>query len=206
MRRLGAILALIVIAGIGYFLVTFVQVWTFSHQKSRTTVQALIVMGTAEYNGIPSSVLAARLNEARTLYLSGIAPRIALVGGRQPGDIFTEATAGAAYLEARGVPARALIIVPVGNDTYDSLNSAAVALKADHITRVTIISDPFHLYRCVTIAGRVGLNATAYGDIDPAIQGTTELYYLVRETVAVSVGRIIGFSRESTLRHGHQLG
>ncbi len=200
------IIGLGILVGIAFVATTFFQVWTFSHQRNETPTQALIVMGTAEYNGVPSPELAARLEAAETLYLDRVASYIVLVGGREPGDVYTEATAGRAFLIAHGIPATAILAVPIGNDTFDSLRAAANILIPEHITHVTVVSDPFHLYRCVLIADRLGLFATAFGDYDPNIQGHLGLYYMLRETLAIMAGRVIGFQSESTLRHGNRVG
>ncbi|MBA2754827.1 MAG: YdcF family protein, partial [Chloroflexia bacterium] len=54
-------------------------------------VQAIVVLGAAQYNGRPTSVLRARLDHAHALWERGLAPVIVLTGGQQPGDVTTEA-------------------------------------------------------------------------------------------------------------------
>src|SRR2546421_310972 len=64
--------------------------------------EAILVSGAAQYSGRPSAVLRARLDRAADLSHRHVAPYIVVTGGRQPGDNFTEATAGADYLHTRG--------------------------------------------------------------------------------------------------------
>src|SRR5436309_6891746 len=87
-----------------YLGVTYVQVWYAARHDRARPAQAIVVFGTAQYNGVPSPVLAARLDHAVDLYRRKLAPVIVVTGGNQPGDRFTEASASADYLLKRGVP------------------------------------------------------------------------------------------------------
>ena len=61
-----------------YLGVTGVQVYLTSRQSSNQPAQAIVVMGSAEYDGRPSPDLRARLSEALYLYRSGRAPVVAV--------------------------------------------------------------------------------------------------------------------------------
>ncbi len=52
----------------------------------------------AQYDGTPSSVFEARLDQAHKLYEQGVAATIVTVGGKQEGDEYTEAASGRNYL------------------------------------------------------------------------------------------------------------
>jgi len=54
-----------------YFAVTAVQVWLTSRKYEPHKADAIVVMGAAQYDGTPSPDLAARLDEAITLYHEG---------------------------------------------------------------------------------------------------------------------------------------
>ena len=51
-------------AAVLYLGVTFVQVWLAAHNDQARPAEAIVVFGTAQYNGVPSPVLAARLDHA----------------------------------------------------------------------------------------------------------------------------------------------
>ncbi|QCB28944.1 hypothetical protein CENDO_08370 [Corynebacterium endometrii] len=102
--------------------------------------KAIIVLGAAQYDGRASRVLAARLDHARILAARHPSALIITVGGRLPGDRFTEAEVSREYLlDAPPLdssqPGAGVSFVPVGpgrvravslgNDTAESL--AAVA-------------------------------------------------------------------------------
>ena len=65
---------------------------------------AIVVLGAAQYDGRPSPVFAARLDHAVDLYVAGVADRLVVTGGKQPGDRTTEAAVARSYAIARGVP------------------------------------------------------------------------------------------------------
>ena len=77
-----------------YFAVTLVQVWLTSRQYDPHPAGAILVMGAAQYNGVPSPDLQARLDEALTLYHQGYAHLIMVTGSKEPGDVYTEARVG----------------------------------------------------------------------------------------------------------------
>src|SRR5439155_23923551 len=176
-------------------IVTFVQVWHASHQDDARRAQAIIVLGAAQFNGRPSAVLTARLDHAADLYKAGLAPLIVVTGGKQEGDQFTEAEASANYLATKGIPGGAIERETTSRNSYDELAAAARFLRARGITDVLLVSDPFHAYRIGAIAEKVGLHAHVSPTPTSPVHGLDNAEALLRETVAVSAGRLIGFDR-----------
>ena len=184
-----------------YFTVTLVQVWRASRADQARAAQAIVVFGTAQYNGVPSPVLAARLDHAIELYRKGLAPVIGVTGGNQPGDEFTEATASANYLIRRGVPDEDVLREVSGTSSWQSLAAAANFLDERDINDVLLVSDPFHSLRIRAMASELGLEAHSSPTRTSPIRGATEARYMVRETVAVAVGRIVGFRRQASIEN-----
>ncbi len=165
---------------------TAVRVWQVAREDAHPRSDALIVLGASQFDGRPSEIFRARLDHARALYAEHVAPRIVTVGAGQPGDRTTEAAAGARYLAAHGVPAGALLPVPRGTDTLNSLEAAA-RVFADHRWRTAVIvTDPWHSLRSRRMAHDLGLTAeTSPVRSGPVVHSRgTELRYVVRETVA----------------------
>ena len=79
------------------------------------------MFGTAQYDGEPSPVLAARLDHAIELYEAELAPVVVVTGGNQPGDRFTEAAASANYLIEHGVPDDDVLREVSGTSSWQSL-------------------------------------------------------------------------------------
>ena len=204
MRRVGVI-ALKVTAGllaavVLYGVVTFVQVWLASRRDSAHKAQAIVVFGAAQYNGRPSAVLRARLDHAVDLYHRHVAPVIVVTGGRQPGDNFTEATASADYLHTKGVPDNDILREVSGHTSWQSLASTAAFLKVRHIKDVVLVSDPFHSLRIGGMASELGLDNSTSPTRTSPITGFDATTYMGRETLAVAVGRIVGFRREAGVK------
>jgi vancomycin permeability regulator SanA len=191
-----ALLAAVVL----YLGVTFVQVWMAARDDQARPAHAIVVFGTAQYNGVPSPVLAARLDHAIELYEQDLAPVIVVTGGNQPGDQFTEATASANYLIARGVPDEDVLREVSGTTSWQSLAAAANFLDDRSINDVLLVSDPFHSLRIRAMASELGLDGHSSPTKSSPIRGITEARYMVRETVAVAVGRVVGFRRQASIQ------
>ncbi|HVM13157.1 MAG TPA: YdcF family protein [Egibacteraceae bacterium] len=189
----------LVAAVVLYLAVTFVQVWLAARNDQARPAQAIVVFGTAQYNGVPSPVLAARLDHAIELYQRELAPVIVVTGGNQPGDEFTEATASANYLIQRGVPDQDVLREVSGTSSWQSLAAAANFLDDRQIGEVLLVSDPFHSLRIRAMAAELGLDGHSSPTKTSPIRGMTEARYMARETVAVAVGRIVGFRRQASI-------
>jgi uncharacterized SAM-binding protein YcdF (DUF218 family) len=176
-----------------YFAVTLVQVWLTSRQYDPHPAGAILVMGAAQDDCVPTLDLSARLDQALTLYHQGYAHLIMLTGGKQPGDKCTEAQSGAMYLEARGVPSND-ILQAGGNDSYENIADAQSALLAHDARVVLVTTDPFHEDRSMAIASTLALMPSPTPTPTSPIRGWSTLPYFAKETVGVGLGRIIGYN------------
>lgn len=171
---------------------TAVRVWQVARVDDRTAADALVVLGAAQYDGTPSAVFEARLEQALALYEQGVAPVVITVGGKLPGDEFTEAAAGASYLASRGVPEAALVAVETGADTLGSIEAVADRMQAAGMSSAVLVSDPWHSLRTRTMAADVGIGAwTSPTRQGPAvITRESQLHGIVRETGALIYYRL----------------
>lgn len=188
--------ALVVAAGmfVVYLAVTAVQVWLTSRHSDPRKADAIVVMGAAQYNGVPSPDLRARLAEAESLWKRQLAPLIVVTGYKEPGDRYTESQASYMWLNANGVPADAIIQVG-GDDSWANLSDASSVLQARGLRTVLIVTDGFHEDRSLAIATDVGLTAWPVPAADSPISGWSAVPYFVKETFGVAVGRVVGYSR-----------
>ena len=175
---------------------TGLAIWWTARQDSRPASDAIVVLGTAQYNGVPSSIFQARLEHAIALYEDGVAPVIVTVGGKADGDQFSEAEAGQAYLSEQGVPDDALLAVPEGVDTLESMRAVSTAFGEHGWTSAVIVTDPWHAMRAERMAEDAGMEAesspTRQG---PAVQTrATQFRYILRETAAYLLYRVTGES------------
>lgn len=192
---------LLFLAIVGYFVVTGVQVWLTSRESDHQHANAIVVMGAAQYDGVPSPDLRSRLDEALALYRGGFAPVIVLTGYKETGDRFTEAEAGANYLTQHGVP-RSVLIEVGGTDSYENLADADTILEQRGDRTVLITTDPFHEDRSMAIASGMGLTPFPTPTHTSPINGFSTVPYFLKETIAVGIGRVIGYHELSRLRVG----
>jgi uncharacterized SAM-binding protein YcdF (DUF218 family) len=122
-------------------------------------VDAIVVLGAAQYDGRPSPVFEARLQHAVALYGQGIAPLFVVTGGKAEGDRTTEAAVARAYAEANRVPARAIIGEDQGRNTLESLQAVATLLREHDAQRAVFVSDRTHMLRVLRIAQDLGIEA-----------------------------------------------
>jgi uncharacterized SAM-binding protein YcdF (DUF218 family) len=175
---------------------TALAIWWNARQDSRPASDAIVVLGSAQYNGVPSSIFAARLEHAIALYEDGVAPVIVTVGGKATGDQFTEAEAGRDYLVTAGVPSDSVLAVPEGVDTLESMRAVSTAFDERGWSSAVLVTDPWHAMRAERMAQDAGIEAesspTRQG---PAVQTrATQFRYILRETAAYLVYRATGDS------------
>jgi uncharacterized SAM-binding protein YcdF (DUF218 family) len=188
----------VVVLIVAYLVVTAVQVWLTGRRYEPRLAGAIVVMGAAQYDGVPSPDLAARLNQALILWRHGYAVDIMVTGYKEPGDRYTEAQASARYLLTAGIPGQD-ILESGGSDSWENLAQAAPVLRARGDSTVLIVSDPFHEARSLSIATDVGLHPYPTPAQHSPITGFSTVPYYAKETVGVAVGRIIGFDRLDSL-------
>ncbi len=190
---LGVLMALVV-----YFVVTLVQVWLTSRQYDPRPAGAIVVMGAAQYDGVPSPDLRSRLDEALILYRQGYARMVVVTGSKEKGDRFTEAQSGARYLELAGVSASD-VLEAGGSDSYQNMSGAADELEPRGLTTVLVTTDPFHEDRSMAIASGLGLEPYPTPTRTSPIRGWSAVPFYLREALAVGVGRVIGYRYMSDL-------
>ncbi len=188
LRVLSLILALVVV----YFGITLVQVWLTSRHYQARPATSIVVMGAAQYDGVPSPDLRARLDEARLLYRQGYAHLIVVTGSKEKGDQFTESETGARYLREQGVPAGD-IRQAGGTDSYQNLADAAPIVKSQGGRIVLVVTDPFHEDRSMAIATNQGLVAFPTPTRTSPITGWSTVPYFLKEAAGVGLGRMIGY-------------
>lgn len=176
-----------------------VRIWLVARHDERPRSDAIVVLGASQFDGQPSPVLRARLNHAKALYDDRVAGHVITVGGRQPGDRFTEAQAGRDYLVEQGVPRSAVTDVESGRDTLTSLQAVKRVFAKNSWDAAVIVSDPWHSYRAVRIAEDLGLRAApSPARSGPAVRTReTQVRYIARETVAYIHYRIFGRSADT---------
>lgn len=194
------ILSLLLSALLIYLSINFVIIWWTGRENTTNNAQAILVFGTAAYDGRPSPELADRLNHALTLWFDERAPYIAVTGGKLSGDVYTEARVSAIYLESKGVPADK-ILLGGGADTWENVATVLPELKRHSISVVIAVTDPFHEYRAMATANAQGLTSYPSPVTSSAVSGASLWKFYAKETLEVSLARIVGYHTLSNWLH-----
>src|ERR671917_546902 len=175
--------AALIVAG----LVLVLAIYRQARTDQARPAEAIVVLGTAQYNGWPGPVFRARLDRAIALWREGYAPVLVVTGGKMPGDGYTEAEAAWAYLTEAGVPPEAIVTENAASDTWESMLGIAPLLRPLGIDEVIVVSDGFRLFRTRLMARDVGLQAWGSPAEASPIRtgGGGELTYVIREAAAV---------------------
>ena len=190
MRRVvWAVLALLLAAWMG----SFGAVALASRQDTAERADVIVVLGAAQYNGRPSPVLKARLDQGADLYRQHLAPLIMVTGGVGEGDSVSEAEVGRRYLmDVAGIPADAVRAEAAGHTSDASLRAVVRALPPGR-HRVILVSDGFHMFRLGIIARRLGLDPRGSPAPTSPIRANRrrELGYMLAESVKAPAAFIL---------------
>jgi uncharacterized SAM-binding protein YcdF (DUF218 family) len=179
------VLLLVVGALALYQTIVLAALWWQGTRDDRQPVDAILVLGAAQWNGEPSPVLRARLDHAVALYGQGYAARIAVTGGVGDGDEHSEAGVAEQYLREQGIPSSSILLEDRGRSSLQSIHAAADLLAAQGLSRVLLVSDPPHMLRILRMAEAAGLQA--YGSpasASPSVGSIgAQARFLLRELV-----------------------
>lgn len=198
LRVIGGLMLGCVLAVLG---VAF-AVWHTARATDDTRSDAIVVMGAAQYNGVPSGFLQWRLQHALDLWRQGVAKTIVTVGGSKSGDAYSEASAGKRWLvEEGGVPESAVVAVEEGSNTLGSAEALAPVFSEHGWHDAVVVTDPPHTLRSMIMVADQGIEVhgspTRSG---PSVQTRrTQFEYIVRETGALLYYGLLGKSPEAGL-------
>lgn len=198
-RRLIGCCAVLLMLIVMYFSVSLFQVWSTGRSQHQGSVDAIVVMGAAQYDGRPSPQLQARLDHVVELWNQGMAPMVIVTGGNQPGDRFTEAESSTNYLVEQGVPAAVIIAEDTGHSSWESLQNVASLASERGITRIVLVSDPYHTLRVRLMAEELGFQAYTSSTRTGPVKGWNNFKRHLQEAAGVALGRVLGFERVESL-------
>lgn len=138
----------------------------------------IIVLGAGVNGSTPSHMLEDRLLEAIKLYENGAAPKI-IMSGDHSRDNYDEVNVMKAFAIERGVPSEDIFMDHAGFSTYESIYRAKEIFGAE---KVIIVTQKYHLYRALYIAGELEVEALGVGADPREYRG--EIKRQTREAIA----------------------
>ena len=198
MGRFARVIGLLVSISLTYGCINVAQVWWVGRSDQARAVDAIVVLGVAQYDGRPSPQLQARLDHALALWQEGLSPLVITTGGNQPGDRFTEAETSANYLIEGSVdvavPTESIVQENTGSTTRESLIEVSKIMQARGLHSVLIVTDPYHSLRSRLIAQDLDLVAYVSPTRTSPLRGASAVSRHVREALGVAVAHLIGFA------------
>jgi uncharacterized SAM-binding protein YcdF (DUF218 family) len=155
-RAVEGLLLLAATAAVCWVLWVYAEIEHYAKVDEARPADAIAVFGAAEYDGRPSPVLRARLEQGLLLYQRGLAPLIITLGGS--GDPqHSEGGVGLDFLVGRGVPESRIVAETQSRTTEESARRLAAIAAENHIHSILAVSDGTHLFRIRRLCESYGL-------------------------------------------------
>jgi uncharacterized SAM-binding protein YcdF (DUF218 family) len=149
-------------AGFLCLLLSAYAVWFFAinflgSRSASGTADCILVPGArVDAKRQPGPSLKGRLDTAVALYGQGRASLIMCTGGRgESGPI--EAEVAREYLVDQGVPKEAIRLEDMSHTTWENFVFASQQMAREGLRSCLVVTDPFHMQRCLWMAEEVGL-------------------------------------------------
>ena len=159
-----------------------VQITERGKLDERQAVDAIVVLGAAQFNGRPSDVFKARLEHAVALWDEGWADWFIVTGGKLPDDRMTEAEVARDWAIANGVPEDRILAEEHGRTTLESLEAVRRIYRQENLRTGLFVSDKTHMLRVLRMAADLGIEGfgsptrTSPADLDESRRGRAMLH------------------------------
>ncbi|CAL9424277.1 hypothetical protein SUDANB121_01935 [Nocardiopsis dassonvillei] len=141
---------------------------------------ALVLGAGVREDGLPTRLLARRLELAAELYFSGRV-EVLLVTGDNSVEHYNETDTMRDHLVAAGVPADRVVGDYAGFSTWES---CVRAREVFGVTEATVVTQDFHLPRAVRLCRAAGIDAVGVADAAAGERATATAYGWAREVPA----------------------
>ncbi|WP_202842627.1 YdcF family protein [Luteimonas saliphila] len=121
---------------------------------------AIIVLGAAAYDAVPSPVFEARIEHGLDLFRRGYADRLIFTGGYGGGGArFAESQVARRHAIRQGISADAILIESTSQTTYQNLFEARRLMLEHGLRSAIVVSDPLHMARALRLSRGLGIDA-----------------------------------------------
>ena len=194
MTFLRSFVAAVIVAVFGWGL-ALLSIFLFGRLDEAREVDAIVVLGAAQYDGRPSPVLKARLDHALELYEQGLSSRLIMTGGVGVGDTVSEAEVGRRYAIRSGVDPRSILVEGSGLSSEESMVAVRRLMQRYDLETAVLVSDPFHMLRLRLLAAVLGVRAySSPTPSSPIARGSPDEWrHVARESLIIPslvVGRL----------------
>lgn len=132
------------------------RILTMEEAHAESNVDCILVLGCGVWKGgIPTPMLADRLEQSIELYQGGVPGKL-LMSGDHGQKEYDEVNVMKDYAINAGIPSGDIFMDHAGFSTYESIYRARDIFLAK---KVIIVTQGYHIYRALHIAKRLGLEA-----------------------------------------------
>lgn len=171
-----------------FFCICGKVLWGMRMQGS-SGLDYVVVLGAQVRGEEPSRALAKRLNRALEYAQENADTVLILSGGQGSGEDISEAECMRRWLEKRGIHRERLILEDKSTSTKENLEFSD-RLTGCAARKTGILSNNFHVYRAVRLAGKLGY--THAEGIAAASDSLMQVHYVVREVFALVKEKLRG--------------
>lgn len=141
-------------------------------------IECIIVFGAAIWGDNPSPMLEDRLLQACELYKAGVAKKIIMSGDHGQKE-YDEVSVMKRFAIEQGIPSEDIFMDHAGFSSYETVYRAKEIFG---VKKVILVTQEYHLYRCLYIANQFGIEAVGVNS-DPR-QYVGAIYRELREILA----------------------
>lgn len=152
---LGLIILIAIVLLVNFYVVASVRNQIINDVNEKENFDCVLVLGAGIRGNRPSPMLQDRLDEAISLYNEGIVSKI-IVSGDHGTDGHDEVNIMKDYITEKEIPSEDVFMDHAGFSTYDSVYRAKEIFKAN---KIIIVTQKYHLYRALYIAGKLDIDA-----------------------------------------------
>lgn len=153
-----SLIGIISIAAINFYMKQSVKTYILTEQTAAklSDVDCILVLGClVKSNGVPSDMLADRLQKGVSLYQEGVSSKLLMSGDHGRTD-YNEVQAMKDYAEGQNIASSDIFMDHAGFSTYESMYRAKEIFG---VKRMVIVTQGYHLYRSLYIARQLGIEA-----------------------------------------------
>ncbi|GHH96784.1 YdcF family protein [Neobacillus kokaensis] len=167
-KKVLSVMGIIIVLGLIYVGFLQFKISQYSQEKVPNNADYLIVLGARVKGTVPSLALASRIETAADYLKKNEKTIVIASGGKGPGEDISEAETVKRELVNRGINESRIILENKSTDTYENIRFSKKRLPPDAKFGL-VVTNTFHVYRAVSLAGDQGLKVEGLPANTPAM-------------------------------------
>jgi Uncharacterized conserved protein len=179
---------------VGFFALVFLivevlVVGAMFRTTPKNSLDYILVLGAAVYDGEPSPTLRERLDKAAVYLRENEEVIVILSGGMSENEIKSEASVMEEYLIEKGIDSSRIKLEGKSTNTNENLLFSKQLIETED-AKIGIITSDFHIFRATSLAKQVGFKNPKGISVQSNV--FMRLHYIIREGFAVIKDKFMG--------------